>query len=118
MASQILIEHGESRLVRRVRHNRLKVALAVAALEGVLVLAGAIPWWFVVLLALGALAAYAGWGREHPSADVRTVTWTAAFSQLVVVLVPVLAGALVVVAAFAVVLLAVVALAALVLDRR
>ena len=24
----------------------------------------------VVLLALGALAAYAGWGRQHPSADV------------------------------------------------
>jgi FtsH-binding integral membrane protein len=118
VAGQVLIEHGESRLVRRVRQNRLKLALAIAALEGVLVLAGAIPWWFVVLLALGALAAYAGWGREHPSADIRTVTWTAAVSQLVVVLVPVVAGALVVLAAFAVVLVAVVALAALVLDRR
>ena len=118
MGSQMLIEHGESRLVRRIRQHRLKLALAIAALESVVVLATAIPWWFVVMLALGALAAYAGWGREHANADVRTVTWTAAVSQLAVVLVPVLAGALVVLAAFAVVVVAAVALAALVLDRR
>ena len=118
MASDVLIEHGETRLARRVRQNRVKIALAIAAFEGILVLAGAIPWWLVVLLALGALAAYAAWGREHPSADVRVVTWTAAVSQLVVVLVPVLAGALVVVAALAVVALAAVALAVLLLDRR
>ena len=118
MASQLLIEHGESRLARRVRHNRYKVALAIAAIEGILVLAGAIPWWLVVLLALGALAAYVGWGRDHESADVRVVTWTAAVSQLVVVLVPVLAGALVVLMAVVVVACAALALAALLLDRR
>ena len=118
MASELLIEHGESPLVRRVRHNRIRVALAIAALEGVLVLAGALPWWFVVLLALGAVAVYAAWGREHERSDVRVVTWTAAVSQLVVVLVPVIAGALVVLAALAVVALAAVALAALLLDRR
>lgn len=113
-----MIEHGETRLARRVRQNRVKVALAIAALEGILVLAGAIPWWLVVLLALGALVAYAAWGREHASADVRVVTWTAAVSQLLVVLVPVLAGALVVLAALAVVALAAVALTVLLLDRR
>ena len=118
MASQLLIEHGESRLARRIRHNRYKVALAIAAIEGILVLAGAIPWWLVVVLALGALAAYAGWGREHESADVRVVTWTAAVSQLVVVLVPVLAGALVVLAAVVVVACAALALVALLLDRQ
>ena len=118
MASHVLVEHGESRLARRLRHNRLKVALAIAAVEGILVLAGAIAWWIVVLLALAALAAYVGWGREHESADVRVVTWTAAVSQLLVVLVPVVAGALVVLAAVAVVVVAAIALAALVLDRR
>ena len=118
MASQLLIEHGETRRARRLRQNRYKVALAVAALEGILVLAGAIPWWVVVLLALISLVAYAGWGREHSSADVRVVTWTAAVSQLLVVLVPVLAGLVVVLAAVVVVLLAAVALAALLLDRR
>jgi hypothetical protein len=118
MASQILIEHGETRLARRLRHNRYKVALTIAALEGILVLAGAIPWWIVVLLALVSLAGYAAWGREHESPDVRVVTWTAAVSQLVVVLVPMLAGLVVVLAAVVVVLLAAVALAALLLDRR
>jgi hypothetical protein len=118
MASQLLIEHGESRLARRIRHNRYKVALAIAAIEGILVLAGAIPWWLVVVLALGTLAAYVMWGREHESADVRVVTWTAAVSQLVVVLVPVLAGALVVLAAVVVVACAALALVALLLDRQ
>jgi hypothetical protein len=118
VATEILIEHGETRLARRLRSNRYKVALAIAALEGILVLAGAIPWWIVVLLAVVSLAGYLAWGREHGSADVRVATWTAAVSQLVVVLVPVVAGLAVVLAAVVVVLLAAVALAALLLDRR
>jgi hypothetical protein len=118
VASELLIEHGETRLARRLRSNRYKVALAIAALEGILVLVGAIPWWIVVLLAVVSLAGYVAWGREHESADVRVVTWTAAVSQLVVVLVPVVAGLVVVLAAVVVVLLAAVALAALLLDRR
>lgn len=118
MASQVLIEHGETRLARRLRSNRYRVALAIAALEGILVLAGTIPWWVVLLVAAASLAAYVGWGREHESADVRVVTWTAAVSQLVVVLVPVVTGLVVVLAAVVVVLLAAVALAALLLDRR
>jgi hypothetical protein len=118
MESQLLIEHGERRFTRRVRHHRFRIALAIAAAEGLLVILGAIPWWVVVLLALGAVAAYAGWGRDHPSSDVRVATWTAAVSQLLVVLVPVLAGALVILAAVAVVALAAVALAAILLDRR
>jgi predicted hotdog family 3-hydroxylacyl-ACP dehydratase len=116
--SNVVIEHGESTLVRRFRRNRVRAALVVAALEGILVLAGAIPWWFVVLLALGALAVYAAWGREHRSPEVRVVTWTAAVSQLLVVVVPLAAGALVVLAVVVVVLLAGPALAALLLDRR
>jgi hypothetical protein len=115
---QMLIEHGETRRGRSLRQNRVKVALAVAALEGILVLVGVIPWWVVLLLAVVALAAYVAWGREHRSPDVRAVTWTAAVSQLVVVLVPVLAAAVVVLAVVVVVLLAAVALGALLLDRR
>jgi hypothetical protein len=118
MGDQYILEHRERRLTRRVRHNRFRIALAIAAVEGILVIAGVMPWWLVVLLALGAVAAYAGWGREHESSDVRVLTWTAAVSQLLVVLVPVLAGALVVLAAVAVVLLAALALAAILLDRR
>jgi hypothetical protein len=118
VTGQLVIEHGESRLGRQLRTTRVKVVLAIAAVEGILVLAGAIPWWIVVALAAATVAGYALWGRAHPSADVRIVTWTAAVSQLVVVLVPVLAAALVALAIVAVVLLAAIALAALILDRR
>src|SRR6476620_11890628 len=88
MGDQYLLEHRERRLTRRVRHNRYRIALAIAAAEGILVVAGVMPWWVVVLLALAAVAAYAGWGREHESADIRVLTWTAAVSPLLVVLVP------------------------------
>jgi hypothetical protein len=115
---QMLIEHGETRRGRSLRQNRVKVALGIAALEGILVLAGVVPWWIVLILAAAALVAYVAWGREHPSPDVRVVTWTAAVSQLAVVLVPVLAALVVVLAVVVVVLLAAVALAALLLDRR
>jgi hypothetical protein len=118
VATQIVVEHGESRFGRRLRTTRYRVALAVAALEGILVLAGAIPWWLVVAAAVGAVAAYVAWGREHASPDVRIVTWTAAVSQLVVVLVPVFAAALVALAVVVVVVLAALFLAALLLDRR
>ena len=118
MTGQLVIEHGESRFGRQLRTTRIKVALAIAAVEAILVLAGAIPWWIVVVLAAATVAGYVWWGRAHSSADVRIVTWTAAVSQLVVVLVPVLAAALVALAIVAVVLLAALALAALLLDRR
>ena len=113
-----MIEHGEGRFARRLRTTRYKVALAIAALEGILVLAGAIPWWLVVALAVVAVGGYLAWGREHSSADVRVVTWTAAISQLLVVLVPVLAAALFVIAALVIVLLAALVLVALLRDRR
>jgi hypothetical protein len=118
VSSHVLIENGESRLTRRLRTNRVRLALAIAAFEAILVLAGAIAWWVVVLLALVALATYATWGREHRNPDVRFATWTAAVSQLVVVVVPLLAAVLVALAVVAVVALAAVALAALLLDRR
>jgi len=118
MAGQFAVDHGEGRFARRLRATRYKVALAIAAVEGILVLADVFPWWLVVVLAVVAVAGYLGWGREHRSADVRVVTWTAAASQLIVVLVPVLAAALFVIAVLVVVLLAALFLAALLLDRR
>ena len=56
MGDQYLLEHRERRLTRRVRHNRLRIALAIAAAEGILVIAGVLPWWVVVLLAMIAVA--------------------------------------------------------------
>lgn len=116
--SGYIVEHRESRFTRRLRRRRLQVALAVAAIEAFLVLVGALPWWLVVALAVGAVAAYVWFGRGHRNPTLRAVSWVAAVSQLIVVLVPV---AVVIVGLLAIVLVALLAagaLAALLLDRR
>ena len=77
MGDPFLLEHREHRLARRVRQNRFRIAVAIAAIEGILAVAGVMPWWLVILLAIAAVAVYAGWGREHGNADVRVLTWTA-----------------------------------------
>jgi hypothetical protein len=118
VSSNLVLEHRSSTLGRRAHRNRLWIALAVAAVEGLLVLAGAIAWWVVVLAAAGTVALYVGRLRDHASADLRTAGWIAAVSQLVVVLVPVLTAVAAAVVVLVVVLAAVGVLAALLLDRR
>ena len=118
MSQLLVIEHGESSHSRRLRRNRVRLAFAVAALEGIAVLAGAVPWWVVVLLALGGLATWAAVGRMHAHAVVRDLSWVAAASQLLVVLVPVATAIVLALAVVVLVLFAVAALVALFLDRR
>jgi hypothetical protein len=116
--SNLVIEHRESRFSRRLRRRRTQVALGIAIVEAVLVIAGVLPWWFVVVAAAAAVAVYVWLGRGDPSPAVRAGSWVAAVSQLIVVLVPVgilLVGVLVLVVLVAA---ATVALAALLLDRR
>ena len=112
------IEHRSSRFGRRLRENRLRIALLVALVEGILVLVGSIDWWIVVLLALIGVAAYVWRGRDSGREEVREVSWIVAVSQLAVVLVPVLALVLTAFAVVALVLIAVVALVVLLQDRR
>ncbi|MGL6280632.1 MAG: hypothetical protein ACRC50_13895 [Gaiella sp.] len=113
-----VVEHRSSPLGRRARRNRVWIALAIAAGEGLLVLLGAISWWVVALAAVAAVGLYVLRLRDHGNADVRTASWIAAVSQLLVVLVPVVAGLALALALVVVVLLAVGMLAALLLDRR
>jgi hypothetical protein len=116
--SNLVLEHHESAFSRRLRRRRLHVAVAIAAVETLLVLVGLLPWWVAVAAAGAAVAVYLLLGREHASPGVRTASWVAAFSQLIVVLVPV---GLVVVGLLALVGIVVVALGALIvllLDRR
>ena len=116
-SSELVLEHGESPRTRRLRLNRLRIALALVALEGILVLAGAIPWWVVVALAAGAVALYLAVRRSGPTALVQ-VAWIAAFSQVALVLVPLLAAFVLVLAIVLVGLFALVAVVALLADRR
>jgi hypothetical protein len=118
VSQSVVIEHRESRRAGSLRRNRLRIALGIAAVEGILVLAGVLPWWVVVAAAVAAVAIYVWVAREHPRGDVRQGGWIAAVSQLIVVLVPVAVVIATVVAVALVVLFAVVILIALLVDRR
>ena len=112
------IEHGHGRLGTLLRERRWQLVLGIVLVEGILVLFDAIPWWTVLVLALLAFALYVGVGRGHRTLAVHEGSWIAAVSQLVVVLVPVLALVLTALAVVALVLIAVAVLALLLLDRR
>lgn len=118
MDPPLTIEHGSNRFGRALRENRLKAALIVALVEGVLVLVGKIDWWVVALLAIGTVALYVTRGRQSRHEEIREGTWILAVSQLAVVLVPVLALALTAFAVVALVIFAIVALVVLLRDRR
>jgi amino acid transporter len=118
MDPPLTIDHDGSRLGRRLRRKRLRIALIVALVEGVFVLVGSIDWWVVVLLALVAVAIYFARGRTARREEIREGSWIFAVSQVAVVLVPVLALILTAFAVVALVLLAVVALVVLLGDRR
>jgi amino acid transporter len=114
----VTIEHGSNRLGRALRENRLKIALILALVEGILVLVGSIDWWVVVLLAVGAVALYMTRGRLARREELREGSWILAVSQVAVVLVPALALVVTALAVIALVVLALVALVVLLYDRR
>ena len=118
MDRPLTIEPGRNRLGRGLRENRLRVALLLALVEGVLVLVGRIAWWSVVLVAIVAVVLYVAGGRKAGRQEVREASWIFAVSQLAVVLVPALALVLTAFAVVALVLIAVVALVVLLRDRR
>ena len=118
MSEYPTIEHGQGRVGPLLRRRRPHLVPWIVVVEGVLVLFDVIPWWAVILAATIALIAYVTIGRGHTSSAVREVSWVAAVSQLVVVLIPVLAVVLTALAVIALVLVAVGVLVMLLLDRR
>jgi hypothetical protein len=118
MERPLTIEPGHSRLGRSLRENRLRIALLLALVEGILVLVGSIAWWSVVLVAILAVVLYVAAGRKAGRQEIREASWIFAVSQLAVVLVPALALVLTAFAVVALVLLAVIALVVLLRNRR
>ena len=47
--SGLVVEHRESQFSRRLRRRRVQIAVGIAAVEAVLVVAGILPWWLVVV---------------------------------------------------------------------
>ena len=113
-----LVEHGSSPLSRWLRARRMKLALWIAAIEGLLVVLHAIPKIVAIAIAIAVILFYFVFGREVRSDAGRQASWIAAASQALMVLVPVLITIIGWLAILAVVALAVFALLVLLADRR
>jgi len=111
------IEHGESSAANWLRERRLRLALLIAFVESLLVLFSAHGWRYVIIAVVLALAAYWFVGRRRAGV-VYEITWVAAVSQLLAVLVPVLWVLVKTLALIVLIALAVFLLAALLLDRK
>jgi hypothetical protein len=117
--SQPMIEGGSTRIGRWLRERRLRLALWVAVIEGLLVaLTPDLTKWTVIIIGTIMLAFYIVAGRNMRWDVARQLTWIAAASQALAVLVVILAFVLKLVAIVAVVIFALVALAYLFSDSR
>jgi len=117
--SQPMIEAGSTRIGRWLRERRLRLALWVAVVEGLLVaLTPDLTKWTVIIIGTILLALYIVAGRNMRWDVGRQLTWIAAASQALAILVVILAFVLKLVAIVAVVIFALVALAYLFSDSR
>lgn len=120
MAAYPVIEHRTSRRGRWLRAHRFRIAFLIAVVETLLILPpiDVLGWFPVLAIAVVVFALYFFVGRKSRFDTVREVSWTAAASQIVPVVVPVvvvIVGTLVVIAVIALLL---VVGALLFLDRR
>jgi hypothetical protein len=112
------IDHRSTRAGRWLRARRLRVALWIALVEGVLVIFDVIPGWTALVVGGAILAFYLLVGRGLRSDAARQASWVAAMSQVLVALIPVLLFFISALAVVVLAVLAIVALVALVADRR
>ena len=113
-----ILEHGSSRTGWWLREYRVRLALWIAVVEGVLVVVGVVPRLPAIIVAVGLIALYFAVGRRLASYTARQAAWVGAASQAFVALVPVLVVVVGTLALIAVGLIAAVALVFLFGDRR
>jgi hypothetical protein len=112
------IEQGSTRPGRWLRERRVKIALWIAVIEGILVVVEVIPGWIALVVGVALVAFYFFVGRNLRQDTLRETSWMAALSQVFLAFVPVLMFIATVVAILALVVIAIVALVALFADRR
>jgi hypothetical protein len=114
-----MIEAGSTRIGRWLRERRLRLALWVAVVEGLLVaLTHDLTRWTVLVIAVIVLAFYVLAGRGMRWDVARQLSWIAAASQALAILVVIVAFVLGLVAIFLVALFAVIALVYLFSDYK
>src|SRR5437016_412393 len=86
------IEHKTSRTGRWLRARRIRFALWIAVIEGILVwILPNVSKWTVIALAIPLLALYLFWGRTARSDTARQLSWIAGASQALAVVVVIFA---------------------------
>jgi hypothetical protein len=91
LAQGPVIEHQSSRTGRWLRARRVRIALWIAVIEGLIVaFEKDFSRWTVIAIALPLLALYVVWGRNADSDTLRQISWIAAASQALAVVVVVL----------------------------
>ena len=114
-----MIEAGSTRTGRWLRERRLRLALWTAVIEGILVaVSHDLTRWTVLVIAVIVLAFYVLAGRTMKWDVGRQLSWIAAASQALAILVVILAFVLKLVAIVAVVVFAIIALVYLFSDYR
>lgn len=112
------LEHASTRPGRWLRDHRTRIALLAAVVEGILVVVGVVPQWIALAAAAAVIVLYLVYGRRLRSDTGRQLAWTAALSQSLVVLIPLLLFVLTALAFVALAVIAIFALIALFADRR
>lgn len=112
------LEHGSSRAGRWLRARRLRLALWIAVVEGLLILFDVIAGWAALVVGAAIVVFYLMLGRNLRIDALRQASWVAALSQLLVALVPVLVFVAFGLALTVLAVLAAIALVALLADRR
>ena len=86
------IEHRSTRAGRWLRARRVRIALWIAGIEGIIVaLAHDVSRWTVVAIAIPLLALYVVWARNSRSDTIRQLGWIAGASQALAVVVVIMA---------------------------
>ena len=112
-----MIEHGSTRTGRWLRERRLRIALGIAVVVGLLVVLHAVPRWPSIFVAAIVVVVYLAWGRHARSDTFRHTSWILAASQALVALVPIIFIVVGTVALIVVAILAVLALVVLFTER-
>jgi hypothetical protein len=113
-----VLEHRSSRSSRWLRANRLRIALWIAVVEGVLVVFDVIDVFPALLVAGLVVAAYFWLSQRLRAGLARDALWVGAVSQAMVALIPVLVLVIGTLALIAVGILAAVVLVLLLTGRR
>ncbi len=118
MATYPVLEHREGPGTRWLRDHRIRVALALAIVETVLVATDVIGWFWAVAFAALVFALHFFLGRKSRYRAVRELSWIAAIAQTLPVLIPFLFVVSLTLFVLAVVAVAAVVLAIVVFGRR